>query len=207
MAKLTRSLEELRRQYPWPAQRPDVEPYLREDGLPRGWCAHQNVAMFGRFLGPETSVVLELGSMFGLSATRLLQAAPNATVICIDHFKGSEEHQGREGWERLLSEMREILQVHLWEQRHRVIVMPRSTSDGMLQVVQAGVRPDLVYVDASHKEPAVYRDVRDAMRYFPDAVVCGDDWDREEVRQGVFRAVDQRRVRTDLYCWWLEAAT
>src|SRR5690606_40474206 len=51
--------------------------------------------LLSRFLSPQSVLVVELGSWLGKSTRFLLRQAPHATVVAIDHWKGSAEHQRR----------------------------------------------------------------------------------------------------------------
>lgn len=123
----------------------------------------------------------------GLSASRFLLLAPNATVICIDHWKGSEEHQS--GPESLkLSTLYETFLVNLWEKRDRIIPVRAGNIIGMQEVASLRINPDVVYVDWSHDADSVCSDLLAAREMFPRATLIGDDWSWESVREGVQRS-------------------
>lgn len=175
-------LDELRRRYPWPDERPDVV----EDWT--GWFYEENKQLLGRLLTDQTEMVVELGSLCGLSSAFLAEAAPNATIICIDHWKGSPEHQGRVGWDERLRELYPRFLRNLWPCRERVIPMRTTTLDGMREIADLGITPELVYVDAGHDTPIVSKDITAVMSLFPNAEIVGDDWLRAPVRLGVVMA-------------------
>lgn len=186
------ALEELRRRYPWPAERPDVP----EDWT--GWFHGENRELFQEHLDEDTKYVIELGSLCGLSTKCLVETAPNAVVICIDHWKGSAEHQGRVGndWENRLPELYERFVRNMWPWRDRVVPVKTTTVAGMSEVHSLGIKPQLIYVDASHDIESVRCDVTTCLDLFPEAVVVGDDWARGDVRMGVVQATYKR-------CRWL----
>lgn len=175
-------LDELRRRYPWPDTRPDVI----EDWT--GWFYENNREMLRRFLTDQTRVVIELGSLCGLSSRFLAETAPCAAIICIDHWNGSAEHQGREGWDERLRELYPRFLRNLWPWRDRVIPMRTTTLGGMQEIVDLGVTPDLIYVDAGHDTKSVQDDVSAALSLFPKADIVGDDWLHASVRLGVVLA-------------------
>jgi hypothetical protein len=200
-------LVELRRRYPWPEKRPDV-PHILHAGRPDGWCSRENVDLFRAHLSEQSQVVVELGSWLGRSATFFAEAAPNAAIICIDHWKGSSEHHRRPDWKEKLPVLYDTFLTHLWEHRDRVVPMKTGTLDGMVELVLLEIAPDLVYVDASHETPFVYEDLMAVLEYFPDAFTCGDDWCHASVEKGVMQAVQrlgiEDRLRHGHVMWWLE---
>jgi predicted O-methyltransferase YrrM len=52
---------------------------------------------------------------------------------------------------------------------------------------------DLVYVDGDHDANSVERDVRLAYDYSSPTVICGHDWDFDEVREGFARVLGDRQ--------------
>lgn len=198
-------IAELQRRYPWPDTCPDVEPIL-VDGLPHGWCCGENRAMIGRLCSPESRVVVELGSWLGLSTTFLLKAAPNATVIAIDHWKGSPEHQQRPEWKEKLPFLYETFLRHMWPYRERLIPMRTSTLESLAEMQQLGIQADLVYEDAAHDTDAVKLELETVLQVFPHAWICGDDWTWGSVRAAVEDVVSRTpyTIGSDSVCWWLE---
>jgi hypothetical protein len=182
-----------------------VPEILAHDGKPDGWCCGQNIRMFGNLCGPDTRVIIELGSWLGRSTMHLLEAAPNATILCVDHWLGSAEHQTRPEWKEKLPRLYETFLRHHWPSRDRIVPMRMDTVEGMHEIAKAGVKPDLVYVDASHDADSVCRDLSSARLLFPSAQLCGDDWTFETVRAGVQRAIRDwpDQLITDEVCWWL----
>lgn len=175
-------IAELRRRYPWPDERPDVP----EDWC--GWCGGSNQERFAELLSNKTSVVVELGSFCGLSANILAETAVNATIICVDHFKGSIEHTRNEAWAARLPRLHETFLRNLWPHRARVIPLRATTLDGMREIYELGIVPNLIYVDAAHDEESVSQDVSLAMELFPVSELIGDDWLHPSVRRGVVAA-------------------
>lgn len=165
-------LAELRRRYPWPDTMPDVQP---DD---HSWFQQCNARLLRRFLGPQTELIVELGSWLGCSARFMLKAAPNATLICIDHWKGSPRHQQscRNAVKDKLPRLYETFLRNMWPWRQRVVPLRADTADGMRELAGIGLTPDLVYVDANHDYQNVLADVGTALELFPSAQVAGDDW-------------------------------
>lgn len=190
------SIETLRERYPWPESRPELEIVRPEIA---GWFAGANRKMLANLLATtrigESRVILELGSFRGLSSKWLAQRTVAAdTIICIDHWLGSEEHQNRDDYRELLATLYEVFLSNLWEYRERVVPMRTTTLDGMKELHALGVIPDIIYVDAAHDAESVYRDITLAKTLFPDAEICGDDWMRQSVREGVVRAAGKWKL-------------
>jgi hypothetical protein len=192
-------LAELRKTYPWPDQRP-----RKPDAKPHGWFSGDNQKALAKLLTPDTKIVVELGSWFGLSAQFIARHAPKATIICIDHWKGSAEHHRRPDWKELLPKLYDGFLSNLWQYRDRVIPFKTSTLHGMTKLFNLGVIPDLVYVDAAHDEQSVEADIKTALRYFPNAEILGDDWMHFSVQLGVIRAAKGLYLRVPdngINCW------
>ncbi|HUU46031.1 MAG TPA: class I SAM-dependent methyltransferase [Acidobacteriota bacterium] len=184
------AIETLKLRYPWPAEKPDVPAEMS------GWFAGPNRQALAELLSPATDVVLELGSWVGMSATHICQCAPNATVLCIDHWLGSAEHHRRPEWEARLPTLYETFLVNMWEFRDRLIPMKTTTLEGMREIHALGIVPRIVYIDAAHDEESVFQDVSMAQESFPTADILGDDWPWDSVRKGVVRATWRKHFKT-----------
>jgi len=183
-------LAQLRRRYPWPGTMPNVQP---DD---HGWFQPCNARLLRRFLGPQTELIVELGSWLGRSARFMLHAAPNASVICIDHWRGSPEHHrpGRDVRDKLPRLYQTFLR-NMWDGRGRVVPVRADTIDGLSEVGRLGLAPDVIYVDAGHDYREVSAELRTAIDLFPRAQIAGDDWIYFD---GVRRAVGQLARRRGL---------
>jgi hypothetical protein len=179
---MTNGLDELRRRHAWPVERPTVPGNLT------GWFHGDNRRVLASLLSDRTEIILELGSWLGLSAAWFCEQSPNATVICVDHWRGGAEHQ-QEMFADILPVLYDTFLVNLWPHRDRVIPVRRPTVYGMSEVASLGITPDLVYIDASHARADVAEDVEAALRYFPRASIVGDDWTWDSVRSGVMDAM------------------
>lgn len=182
-------LDELRSRYPWPDACPDVP----QDA--EGWfCGENRNVLQRRVAGAH--VVLELGAWKGMS-TRWLAEHTQGVVVTVDHWEGSSEHQDRPELRRLY----ETFVRNCWDaHRDRLIPMRTTTIDGMREVAQLGIEPDVIYVDASHEADLVAVDLRTAFALFPRAHIVGDDWTWASVRDGVGRVLlegitDQQHMR------------
>lgn len=177
------AIDVLRARYPWPGKCPDVP------ANPDGWFCGENRAVLQR-LAPGARIVLELGAWLGMS-TRFIVDHTRGIVITIDHWRGSSEHQNRPE----LATLWETFCRNAWDRhRDRLIPMRTTTLEGMRELADLKVSPDLVYVDASHETPLVIQDLTTAMELFPGAHIVGDDWTWDSVRAAA-QTVEQQTGR------------
>lgn len=196
-------LADLRVRYPWPERPPDVAP----DAGPEWFVDDQvtgHTAVLQRLLGPETRVLLELGSFAGRSTRCLLRICPQAQVVAIDTWLGSREHWADPALHPLLSRLYETFLVNLWEYRDRLIPLRTTTQCGIEQVHAAGINVDAIYLDADHSSPAVIDDLTALLRCFPNAQIIGDDWNWPSVQRAVVQVARQTRSRLRVQgnLWW-----
>lgn len=126
----------------------------------------------------HAKVIVELGAWLGQSTRHIASVIPqDGVVYTIDHWKGNDEVQ--------LTHQNVL--PHLYEQflsnvihaglTHKIRPISLLTLQAADVIEQAGIVPDLVYLDASHDEESVYADLA---AYFPlvrgHGVLCGDDW-------------------------------
>lgn len=175
------ALRRLAEKHAWPAEQPeDAAP-----GQEQGWLDNGTDAMLARALPPNTHVVVELGAWLGLSTRYIADHAPDATVISVDHWRGSPEHQTQERFQKLLPKLYETFQARCWNHRQRVVPLRMGTQDGLRAVAEGGVKPDFIYVDAEHSYEAVTAELTLARQLFPNAALGGDDYDWSGVRAAV----------------------
>ena len=148
-------------------------------------------------------VVIDVGVWKGRSVVfmgnLMRQLGIDGMVIAVDTFLGSPEHWNRKRADRIHTSLRlrhgypglywqflsNILQAGL---RERVVPLAQTSENAALILKRAGVKADLVHVDAAHEyEPAL----RDARLYWdllaPGGVLVGDDYSWPEVA----RAADE----------------
>ena len=176
-------IAQLRKQYPWTDESPKGIIFPEVEG----WLADGAYHALKASLSDQTKVVVELGSWLGLSTRHIADCAPNAQVIAVDHFKGSDEHRKEARLASHLSTLFEAFQAKCWNYRHQILPLRASTIEGMRLIAEAGIEPDLIYVDASHDYESVKADLKMAWTFFPKAVLVGDDFADHSVR----RAVDE----------------
>ncbi len=197
-------IDTLKEWFPWPAGRPTGS------GSSKGWFPPENQTRLRDLLGPHTKVVYEAGSYHGLSSQFLAQAAPNATIICNDHWLGSLEHHITPEWREDLPHLFETFLHNLWPWSDRVIPLRATIQDGMDLLGHFKVMPDVVYIDGSHDTQSVCDDVTKALKLFPTAEIVGDDANWESVIIGVRLAIARmpnRGLVAHGPCWWIPRDT
>ena len=174
-------IESLRTAYPWPAAKPSV-PIPREH---LGWFADGAQEVLSSEVNTKTRLIVELGTWLGMSTRYIADRAPNATVITIDHFKGSPEHQRRPEWRAMLPTLREVFQSLSWSYRDRIVSLGMTTAEALEAIASYDLEPDLVFFDAAHDREAVLADLRQCRQLFPRTTMVGDDYDDTGVREAV----------------------
>lgn len=177
---------------PWPAERPDLP--LND----AGWFPPENAATLLKHIAKAT-VVVECGSYLGLSTRFLLERSP-AEVIAIDTWLGSIEHYDLADCRELLPRLFEQFVTNCWPHRERLTMLRNTTANGLRLLHRRGVKPDLIYLDASHESEDVALDVQLIRKLFPEAILVGDDWTWESVRTGV-AAAGVEPTQIDGSCW------
>lgn len=148
-------------------------------------------------------LIIEVGTWKGSSAIRmaeLLRAREiDGTVVCVDTWLGGLDHIlnpmapewdiGRyrtHGYPALYYQFLANV-VHAGCQDY-IVPFPNTSAIAARWLDRLGLRADLVYVDASHDEEDVYRDVVDYWKVLrPGGVMLGDDW--SDYWPGVVQAV------------------
>lgn len=174
-------LQALRQEFPWPVARPTVEKPTQH----LGWLNASARQMLAKELSGATKVVVELGAWLGMSTRYLADRAPNATILTVDHWKGSLEHHEHAGWQTALPQLYDKFITSCWDYRERVIPLKMDVLDGLRLLASRGVSPELIYVDAEHEAEAVGRQLRLCAELFPNAVLAGDDFDFAGVKDAV----------------------
>jgi len=170
-------IEKLKSRYHWPHDKPNV----RLD--PHGWFSDEiKVNALKSLLSPSTKIIIELGSWLGTSTRIMLNAAPNAILIAVDHWKGSLRHQDHPIYKNKLPTLYEVFLVNCWDFKERLIPVRENTIDGLQIIYDFDIKPDLILVDAEHSYSATLRDITASKKLFPSAILVGDDflWNEDE---------------------------
>ena len=170
---------------------------------PHGWLSRHTAAMLREHLDANTRVVIEVGSWLGKSTRFILDRAPNATLYCVDTWLGSAEHH-KASIEPMLATLFETFVVNCWACRDHIRIVRGISRLGLAELHQAGVAPDLIYVDGAHDSPTVAGDMNQCLDLFPRAVLVGDDWRWHSVRTAVEGVAANRGIvlknNTDAWC-------
>jgi len=192
-------LDELRQQYPWPQEKPSVP-----EQLEKGWfCEENQVFLRSAICRKDPCVILELGSWMGMPTRFLCDISrSDAIVIAIDHWEGSDEHRANPEWAKELPTLYSTFLVNCWKYQKKLVPMKESTLPGMKKLSSMGIKPSVIYLDAAHDMESVSNDLATCLKNFPDAIVIGDDWSWDSVREGVmatlkvFREFDLKTFHT-----------
>ncbi len=176
-------LKKLREKFPFPNPSKKLEKKFI-DGRPKGWCHIDNINHFRIITDKKNPIIIDGGSYMGLSAWWWLTIYPESTVICIDHWKGSIEHQ-QEKFKDEIENLYDYFLSNLSEYSNRVIPIQTDSISGLNLVKEFEITPDIIWIDWSHDIKSVIKDVGVALLNFPDAVVCGDDWTWDGVKKGL----------------------
>lgn len=186
-------LIELAAKYPWPTQQPDVGKFPDRD-----WLFPSTQELLARSVTNETRLIVEIGSWTGRSTRFLADRAPRATVIAIDHWDGSPEHRVDQELVQYLPKLYDAFLRECWEYRDRIIPLRASSIEGLKRVAEAGLVPELLYLDADHQFDSISADLTTALDLFPDATIVGDDWDWSDVQRAVERVCRERSILFDV---------
>lgn len=181
------AIEKLKLFNPWPATRPEIN----DDYVSKGWLSFYSRMMLGTHIRPDFKLIVELGAWRGMSSRFIADSAPQATVVAIDHWEGSEEHKQFSAQSDKLQDLMDMFFHDSWEFRDRIIPLKAKSVDGLQILADLGLKPDLIYIDADHSFQGAYADITSALRLFPEAVLIGDDFDWPEVRQAAVQAAHE----------------
>jgi len=161
--------------YPWPDARPSAAECLDGFGVrEEGW----------EFVldGLSAPLVVEVGVWCGQTSRWLLERDPGLRLIAVDRWVADTVWGTM--WQRLIDAGRvwpndsiaDVWRVNLWDLRARCLAVHETSRVGMTAVAAAGVQPDVAFIDAAHRYEAVLADCLTALRLWPRAIICGDDY-------------------------------
>lgn len=194
---------------PWPSVKPDAP------NKQWGWGIDGQELLLSH-IPADAELIVEVGSLLGGSARFFAEQFPAARLICIDPWFDVDDVSDRpflahnpELSEFVTTETDGIYRIFLasnWDLRDRVTALRGYSPDMLAPVHAAGVNPDVVYIDGSHVYEDVLADVITARTLFPDAVLCGDDWNWPGVQHAVNYMAANRgdHVATAGNTWVLE---
>jgi hypothetical protein len=127
------------------------------------------------------SIIVEIGAELGGSTRLFLEHFSNAQVVSIDPWPVGYNLPA--AWGSLKSAVAKCgnsllpLYLHYCKQyRNRVTPVREFSSDGLIKVYNAGLKPSLFYVDGDHTYHGAFTDLALINSLFPDTLILGDDW-------------------------------
>ncbi len=144
-------------------------------------------------------IVIEVGSWLGASTLHIAFLLPaDGKLYAVDHWRGSEEHQrGQKEWIPAMDYLYQQFLSNVVHKKLTHIIVPVRMSS-LEAAASLNVRPDLVYLDASHDTPSVYADLK---AWFPfvkgHGILCGDDWTWPSVVRAVEKFAREHHLRIE----------
>jgi predicted O-methyltransferase YrrM len=185
------------------------EPYCQLDEVlpfdPQGWYGNRK-PMEKLIDKHDVKVVIEVGSWLGASTRHIATCLPkDGKVYAVDHWLGSAEHQHRE----TLSKLYEQFLSNVIHKKLTNKIIPIRMASVEAEKFLSDVKPDLIYIDASHETEAVYQDLT---VWFPHVkghgILCGDDWAWPSVQKAVIRFAEENHLAVEgKGAFWLLAET
>jgi len=143
----------------------------------------------------QVKTIVEVGVFLGKSAMDMARHLPQDGVLyAVDHFLGSVEHQkGQTFWHPCVPYLYEQFLSNVIHAKltHKIIPIRMASLEAAIALKE--IKPDLIYIDASHDTESVYKDL---CAWFPfvqgKGILCGDDWWCPAVRAAVERFAKER---------------
>lgn len=208
---ITVGVPALRRDNPWPELPLDVDPfYLSLDGGGR----HLITDVIRE---QDITLMVEIGCFLCGSTRQWLEASPTLTVIGVDPWDGNwsvhvrtRNAEGNRTMGTLSDpeETADTIQRHgnfrlalnnVRQYRDRFIPVRQRSPAALDYLHQRKIVPQLIYIDAAKDEDELWV----AHQLFPDAILCGDDWNwrdddrRCRMREHVERFVEAHGFSVD----------
>jgi predicted O-methyltransferase YrrM len=187
------AINEFASQFHWPAEKPDVPAPPERD-----WLYPATRDLLANAVPADSRLIVEVGSWTGRSTRYLADLAPRASIVAIDHWEGSVEHEQDPELAEFLPRLFDTFLSESWEYRNRIIPLRARSVEGLRRVAAAGLSPDLVFIDADHQYDSVAADLRTSLDLFPGAAVVGDDWDWSSVRSAVETVTRDRNLAVEV---------
>jgi hypothetical protein len=185
---------------PWP----DAKPLENPSKI--SWFSRKHANIFHEIMRRKRlGVYVELGSWTGTGSTAfVLKNYPFLSVVCVDTFKGSEEHTRNDTYAAVAANLWDHFCSNVWESRDRVYPLRCGSREGLRYLFNAEVAPSYIYIDAAHDEDSVFLDIQAAVQLFPQAILLGDDYVSPEkghpgVFNGVARAINAGIIAKDKF--------
>ena len=201
-------MEKIKKLFTWPTEKPNVP----ESGY--NWFGRDNASVLDQLISErKPKYILEMGSWNGSGSTKfLLQSAPEAQVVCIDHWSNDEndyvqEECGIEEVRKLWYQIEVLFEtflVNTWEYQDRLTPLKAKTENGLLQLGKLNIPFDMIYIDAHHDYKSVLHDIEVSSKLWPNATIVGDDYTWPGVRQAAHEFADKNNLEIVIVgnCWY-----
>jgi hypothetical protein len=218
MENLDLDIKKVKDLFVWPEQKPIVP----EDK--HSWFCQGNAILLNHCIQElKPKFILELGSWTGAGSTSFIaRQAPDSHIICVDHWskdwkdftnggtttqdvdengniKATDEHGNRTDLSHIET-LWEVFLQNTWEHQHHLTPVRAKTDEGLEILRKLDIPVELIYIDAAHHFEGVVHDVMKCAEIWPNAILVGDDWTWESVREGVYhcaKKLDKRIYHLD----------
>jgi len=186
--------------------------YRKYERDPAGWLSSS--AAFAELIREvRPGLIIEVGSWKGASAIEMAEVAKqeesDTKILCIDTWLGALEFRlDQNDPERFLAlecehgyprvYYRFLANVCHAKHPQRIIPFPLDSATAALWLMTHGIKADLIYIDGSHEEEAVYNDLLDYREVLSSrGRMFGDDWDWASVRSAVSAFARDHKLRIE----------
>jgi hypothetical protein len=185
----------LHEQYSFPQSIPENMPLFLTK-----WCLIENKIGLWQLIKPG-DIIVECGSWVGESSRHIAELVydrdnprKSGHIYCVDTWEGDSGH--KKTYAHIIDKLYDLFIYNCWQYRSLITPIRAFSWDGMKIIADAGVVPNLVYIDASHDYIDVLKDLETAHNLWPNATLCGDDW--VVCRGEVGRAVEDFAAQTNM---------
>lgn len=139
--------------------------------------------------------VVEIGSFVGYSTQWWLRNMNAREIHVVDTFEGDAEHKHLAKTDEHLNKLLEVGLLNQFAFNMRCLELSSKIitwvgkSRAALPFVAQHITPSVVYIDGSHASADVSSDIIQSYSLWPEALICGDDFDRQDVREGIREAI------------------
>lgn len=191
-------MEKIKKLFTWPTEKPNVPEHNFN------WFGSENAAaLYQAIKERNPKYILEMGSWNGSGSTKfILQCAPDAHLVCVDHWSNDENDYVQE--ECSVEEIRklwyqieilfETFLVNTWEYQDRLTPLKAKTKNGLPQLGKLNIPFDLIYIDAHHDYKSVLHDLEVSYKLWPNATIIGDDYTWVGVKQAAHEFAEKNNL-------------
>ena len=201
-------MELLKKLFTWPSIKPTVE---KND---HKWLDVPNMLVLNDVISDiNPKYILELGSWTGAGSTKhILDKAKNAYLVCIDHWSTNEKDyiQDEFGADQVkeisehIKTLWEVFLLNTWDYQDRLTPVRAKTTEGLKILGKLNIPFDLVYIDAHHDYKSVLHDITMVYKFWPNAIIVGDDYTWNSVKKAVHEFADGNNLEVVVNgnCWY-----